>query len=206
MTIEGRGAGMSYVIGITGGVGVGKSRVLSLLKDKFGAEVILADDVGRQVMEPGGSCFGPVAELFGPRSVKTEGTLDRAWIAGQVFHDKELLKKLNGIVHPAVKEEIIRQCQDSEAKFIAVEAALLLEAHYEDVCDEFWYIYADEETRRKRLRESRGYSDERIDSVMANQLSEKAFRAGCQRVIDNGGDLERTEAEIERALRELKLV
>ena len=81
-----------------------------------------------------------------------------------------------------------------------------MEAHYEDVCDEFWYIYADEETRRKRLRESRGYSDERIDSVMANQLSEKAFRAGCQRVIDNGGDLERTEAEIERALRELKLV
>ena len=197
---------MSYVIGITGGVGVGKSRVLSLLKDKFGAEVILADDVGRQVMEPGGSCFGPVAELFGPRSVKTEGTLDRAWIAGQVFHDKELLKKLNGIVHPAVKEEIIRQCQDSEAKFIAVEAALLLEANYEDVCDEFWYIYADEETRRKRLRESRGYSDEKISDIMNRQLQEEAFLQACDVVIDNSGSLEESMKQVKETLQKYEIM
>lgn len=197
---------MSYVIGVTGGVGVGKSQVLSLLSDKYGAEVILADEVGHRVMEPGGPCFDQVAELFGPRAVKADGTLDRPWIAGQVFHDKERLEKLNGIVHPAVKEEIIRQCQNSKAKFIAVEAALLLEAHYEDVCDEFWYIYADQETRRRRLRESRGYSDERIDSVMANQLSEEDFREGCDRLIDNSGDFTKTEAEIEKVLRELELV
>ncbi|MBQ8813958.1 MAG: dephospho-CoA kinase [Lachnospiraceae bacterium] len=196
---------MSYVIGVTGGVGVGKSQVLSLLKDKFGAEVILADEVGRQVMEPDGCCFRPVSELFGSRSVKADGTLDRPWIASQVFCDRELLKKLNGIIHPAVKREIIRQCEASEARLIAVEAALLLEAHYEDVCDEFWYIYANEETRRRRLRESRGYSDERIDSMMANQLSEEAFRAGCQRVIDNSGALADTEAQIRKLLRKLGL-
>lgn len=197
---------MSYVIGVTGGVGVGKSQVLDLLKNKFGAEVILADDVGRQVMEPDGCCFKAVAELFGPRSVKADGTLDRAWIAGQIFHDKELLEKQNGIIHPAVKAEIIRRCESSIAKFVAVEAALLLEAHYEDVCDEFWYIYADEETRRNRLKASRGYSDDRIDSVMANQLSEEAFRSGCSRVIDNSGDFGKTADEIEKVLRELKLV
>ena len=78
----------------------------------------------------------------------------------------------------------------------------MLEAHYEDICDEVWYIYADEEIRRSRLRESRGYSDERISSVMANQLSEEAFRAGCGRVIDNSGSLADTEGQIRKALGE----
>lgn len=196
---------MGYVIGVTGGVGVGKSRVLGLLEDKFGAEVILADEVGRRLMEPEGCCFLPVAKLFGPRVIGEDGRLDRGWIAGQVFHDKELLEKLNQIVHPAVKREIARQCRESRAAFVAVEAALLLEAHYEDVCDEIWYIYADEETRRKRLRETRGYSDERIDAVMANQLSEEAFRAGCRRVIDNSGGLTDTEEQIRKILSELGL-
>lgn len=195
---------MSYVIGITGGVGAGKSQVLSLLKENFGAEVIAADEVGRELMEPGGACFLPVAELFGPAVIKADGTLDRTMIAGIIFQDKQMLERQNAIIHPAVKAEIIRRCRLSEAKWIAVEAALLLEAHYEDVCDEFWYIFADEETRRRRLKESRGYTDERINAVMNSQLTDEQFRCGCDRVIDNSGSLAETKAQIERALRELQ--
>lgn len=195
---------MSYVIGITGGVGAGKSQVLTLLKEQFGAEVILADEVGRELMEPDGACFPAVVELFGPEVVREDGTLDRQKIAGIIFRDKELLEKQNAIIHPAVKAEIVRRCGESQAEWIAVEAALLLEAHYEDICGEVWYIYADEETRRRRLRESRGYSDERIDAVIGNQLSEAEFRAGCNRVIDNSGSLEYTKEQISHALNELK--
>lgn len=195
---------MSYVIGITGGVGAGKSQVLTLLREHFGAEVILADEVGRELMEPDGSCFQPVVELFGPEVVKADGTLDRQMIAGIVFRDKEKLDRLNGIIHPAVKTEIVRRCEKSGAEWIAVEAALLLEAHYEDICGEVWYIYADEETRRKRLRESRGYTDERIDGVMGNQLSEAEFRVRCQRVIDNSKSIDWTKEQISCALIELK--
>lgn len=195
---------MSYVIGITGGVGAGKSQVLSLLKENFGAEVIAADEVGRELMEPDGVCFSAVVELFGPEIVREDGTLDRQKIAGIIFQDNAMLEKQNAIIHPAVKEEIIRRCRLSEAKWIAVEAALLLEAHYEDVCDEFWYIFADEETRRRRLKESRGYTDERIRAVMNSQLTDEQFRRGCDRVIDNSGSLAETKAQIERALRELQ--
>ena len=195
---------MSYVIGITGGVGAGKSQVLSLLKENFGAEVIAADEVGRELMEPGGACFLPVAELFGPAVIKADGTLDRQKIAEIIFQDKAMLEKQNAIIHPAVKEEIIRRCRSSEARWIAVEAALLLEAHYEDVCDEFWYIFADAETRRRRLKESRGYTDERIRAVMDSQLTDEQFRLGCDRVIDNSGSLTETKAQIERALKELQ--
>ncbi|MBQ4563230.1 MAG: dephospho-CoA kinase [Lachnospiraceae bacterium] len=195
---------MSYVIGITGGVGAGKSRVLSLLSEQFGAEVILADEVGRELMEPDGACFPAVVELFGPQVLKADGTLDRRKIAEIIFQDKTMLERQNAIIHPAVKAEIVRRCERCQAEWIAVEAALLLEARYEDICGEVWYIYADEETRRKRLRESRGYSDERIDAVMSNQLSEAKFRAGCQRVIDNSGSIGWTKEQIERALNELK--
>ena len=195
---------MSYVIGITGGVGAGKSQVLSLLKENFGAEVIAADEVGRELMEPGGACFLPVAELFGPAVINGDGTLDRQKIAEIIFQDKAMLEKQNAIIHPAVKEEIIRRCRSSEARWIAVEAALLLEAHYEDVCDEFWYIFADEETRRRRLKESRGYTDERIRAVMDSQLTDEQFRLGCDRVIDNSGSLTETKVQIERALKELQ--
>lgn len=195
---------MSYVIGITGGVGAGKSQVLTLLKEYFGAEIILADVVGRELMEPDGACFSAVVELFGQEVVKSDGTLDRQKIAGIIFQDKDMLEKQNAIIHPAVKAEIVRRCERSQAEWIAVEAALLLEARYEDICGEVWYIYADEETRRRRLRESRGYSDERIDAVMGNQLSEAEFRAGCQRVIDNSKSIAWTKEQISCALMELK--
>lgn len=195
---------MGYVIGITGGVGAGKSQVLTLLKEQFGAEVILADEVGRELMEPHGACFPAVVELFGTEVVREDGTLDRQKIAGIIFRDKAMLEKQNAIIHPAVKAEIIHRCEKSHAKWIAVEAALLLEARYEDICGEVWYIYADEETRRKRLKESRGYSEERINAVMNSQLTDEQFRQGCDHVIDNSGSLTETKAQIERALIELQ--
>lgn len=195
---------MSNVIGITGGVGAGKSQVLALMKEEFGAEVIAADEVGRELMEPNGACFAPVVRLFGPDVVKADGTLDRQKIAGIIFQDKDMLKKQNEIIHPAVKAEIVRRCKASKAQWVVIEAALLLEARYEDVCEEFWYIFADEETRRNRLKESRGYTDERIDAVIANQLSEAEFRAGCHRVIDNSKTIEQTKQQISLALEALK--
>ena len=195
---------MDNVIGITGGVGAGKSQVLALMKEYFGAEVIAADEVGRELMEPDRACFVPVVQLFGAEVVKEDGTLDRQKIAGIIFSDRDMLEKQNKIIHPAVKAEIVRRCKASEAPWVVIEAALLLEAHYEDVCEEFWYIHADVETRRHRLKESRGYTDERINAVMANQLSEMEFRSGCHRVIDNSKTLEETKQQIGRALADLK--
>ena len=86
-------------------------------------------------------------------------------------------------------------------EIFVLEAALLLEADYQDICDELWYIYADEKVRYQRLKENRQYSDEKIDAIMKNQLSEVSFREQCHVVIDNSGDFYDTCKQIEHAIK-----
>ena len=187
------------VIGVTGGVGAGKSEILNFIADNWNATVVEADEVGYLVMKPGKSCFAPIVELFGPAILQADGTLDRAKIAQMVFEDKELLEKLNAIVHPAVKKYIrkaIKREEENETDFFIVEAALLIEDKYDEICDELWYIYADEETRTERLMKNRGYSEEKVKSIFANQLSEDEFSEHCDFEIDNSGDFEDTKEQI----------
>ena len=87
-----------------------------------------------------------------------------------------------------------------DADYFFVESALLYEDHYETVCDEFWYVYAPESVRRQRLKASRGYSDEKIDSILKSQLSDKSFRSICTQVIDNSGDRQKTKGCLEKLL------
>lgn len=187
------------VIGVTGGVGAGKSEILNFIADNWNATVVEADEVGYLVMKPGKSCFAPIVELFGPGILQEDGTLDRAKIAQMVFEDKKLLDKLNAIVHPAVKKYIrkaIEREKENETDFFIVEAALLIEDKYDEICDEMWYIYADEETRTERLMKNRGYSEEKVKSIFANQLSEDEFSDHCDFEIDNSGDFEDTKEQI----------
>lgn len=187
------------VIGVTGGVGAGKSEILNYIADNWNATVVEADEVGYLVMKPGKSCFAPIVELFGPGILQEDGTLDRTRIAQMVFEDKNLLEKLNAIVHPAVKKYIrkaIQREEENETDFFIVEAALLVEDKYDEICDELWYIYADEETRTERLKKNRGYSEEKIKSIFANQLSEDEFSEHCDFEIDNSGDFEDTKEQI----------
>ena len=112
---------------------------------------------------------------------------------------------MNAIVHPAVKEYVRKQyaleLEKGELELLILEAALLIEEEYDEICDELWYIYTSEENRRNRLKESRGYSDEKIDNIFKSQLSEIEFRESTQVTIDNNGDLKETYQQIEKALR-----
>ena len=180
------------IIGITGGVGAGKSEVLKFLKEEYGAMILEMDAIGREVMEPDGICFHKVVGLFGEEILNKEGCFDRAKIAGIVFRDPEKLEALNGIVHPAVRafcDQKIREAAEENIPYVVMESAILLDAGYEAVCDEVWYIYADEKVRAARLRESRGYSAERIRSVMASQKSDAFFREHTDFTVDNSKDL-----------------
>ena len=193
------------VIGVTGGVGAGKSEILNYIADNWNATVVEADEVGYLVMKPGKSCFAPIVELFGPGILQEDGTLDRTRIAQMVFEDKNLLEKLNAIVHPAVKKYIrkaIQREEENETDFFIVEAALLIEDKYDEICDELWYIYASEAVRRERLKTTRGYSDARVDGIFKNQCPEAVFRANCAVTIDTGISLEYTKEQVDRCLRE----
>ena len=117
-----------------------------------------------------------------------------------------IVEKLNALVHPAVRREterIISQCREEGVKILVLEAALLIEQHYDEICDELWYIYAGADTRMRRLAESRGYSKERIEGTMAKQLSDEEFRAKATFVLDNDGDFEYTKTQIDRHFEEV---
>ena len=125
-----------------------------------------------------------------------------------IFRDKQKLEKLNRIVHPAVKREIIRIAEAERAagtiSYLILEAALLIEEGYGKICDELWLIDTSEKNRRIRLKETRGYSDEKIDAVFANQLSEEAYRTHCSIVIDNNGSLEEACRQVKAAFARLE--
>lgn len=195
------------VIGITGGVGSGKSVVMDILQKEYGAEIILADLVAHDLMEPGQQNYIDIVEAFGEEILAKDKTIDRPALAKVVFGDKDKLIRLNAITHPNVKKEIFRRIdaikEKGEASFIAVEAALLLEEGYQKDFDAMWYVYVDEATRIERLKEGRGYTEEKCREIMAKQLPEEVFRKECSTVIDNHLGILETEKQIKTAVERL---
>ena len=192
------------VIGITGGVGSGKSALLAYIKEHYNCRIILADQAAHQVKEPGQPCYGKLVELLSEEILDKDGTIHKGKMAEKIFSDEKLLEAVNAIIHPAVKElilgEIKKERRKGEVRYFFVEAALLIEDGYLDIVDEMWYIYTEEKVRRNRLSLSRGYSEEKINSIMASQLSETEFRKHCKVVIDNSGSLEEAFEQIDREL------
>lgn len=191
-------------IGITGGVGAGKTEILNYIRRHYKCEIYLADRVAEQLQEPGTACFQALVELLGKEVVTSDGRLDRQQMAARIFADPLLLEQVNGIVHPAVKDFLLEHLDAAralgETELFFVEAALLIEAGYRALVDEMWYIYADEAVRRQRLEQERGYSQEKISQIMASQLQEDIFRENCDFVIDNSGSLIESYKQIDRKL------
>lgn len=186
------------VLGITGGVGSGKSEVLRYLEDVYHAHVCQMDGTAKQIQKPGTECFCRIVDHFGSRVIGKDGALDRVKLGSIVFSDAEELEALNGIVHPEVIRWVKQDIMDKKAQGVnlyVVEAALLPEVGAE-LCDELWYIYAREDVRRERLKSSRGYTDEKITRMIASQLGEEQFRSACAAVIDNSGDFEDTKRQL----------
>ena len=191
-------------IGITGGVGAGKSTVLDFLAEKYQAYVMKADEIGHLVMEPGQECYEPVIALFGKQIIKDDKTIDRRQVSDVVFSHPDMLERLNEIIHPAVKRYIRRQLElkrQQGQKICVVEAALLLEDHYQEFCDTIWYIHTDQEIRIRRLMENRGYTREKSISIIASQAPEEFFRANADYVVVNNTDLKETWQQIEEGIR-----
>lgn len=191
------------IIGLTGGVGCGKSTVAGIIKENFHAKVLIADDIGFEIMQPGHECYDEIVKYFGKEIVKDDKTIDRPKLASIVFVNKDELNKLNQMVHPRVKDYIKNEIKKAELEgfdYVFIESAIILEAGYEDICDEFWYVTANEMTRRKRLMESRGYTMEKIDSIMKNQKNEEEYIQKCQVILDNNDDMKKIFTQIKNIL------
>lgn len=190
-------------IGVTGGVGAGKSEILRYLEKNFNCRILMSDNAAKELEAPGGILYEPLVRLLEEKTPENgahgpllleNGEIDKQEMAGRIFSDPLLLTRINELVHPAVNkyihDEIERERISGEKEFFILESALLIENGYDRILDSMWYIYCEESVRSMRLKASRGYSDEKIRSIMMRQVSEEVFRTHCDTVIDNTLDFD----------------
>lgn len=192
------------VIGITGGIGSGKSFVANIMKEKYGAHILNTDQIAKEQMEPGGASYQQVVDCFGSGILSEDTTINRSKLAAIVFEDKEKLLVLNQLTHPpvleAVKDEILSSKELGTIPYLIIETALMIESGFDYICDEVWYVYAPEEERRSRLKRERNYSDEKINAIFESQCKKEAFLAKFSKIVENTGDRVRIEQQIEKLL------
>jgi dephospho-CoA kinase len=192
-------------IGLTGGIGSGKSTASRILAE-LGAEVIDADQVGHYTYRPGSEGWDRIVEAFGPDVVSADRTIDRKRLGALVFADPGALARLNAIVQPLIRTEIgDRLRRRREAGYrgpIVVEAAVLVEAGWVPLVDEVWLVVADRKAVLERVRAQRGLEPSAIEARMGSQLTDGERRRHATVVIDNSGTIASLRAEIERLWRE----
>lgn len=189
------------VLGITGGVGCGKSTLLSMLEKKKGAKVILADNLGHEVMEPGTECYEQIVALLGSSILDETGHIKREKMAQIIYGDDEKRRQVNEIVHPSVKNEIKERIRMWQAEpLVVVETALMFESGCDAYCDEVWGIFTDPEIRIDRLSKSRGYSREKSLSIMQKQMSYEELKQKCSHVLFNDEDPDKLWEQIKELL------
>ncbi len=187
------------LIGLTGGIACGKSFVSRLLTER-GAIVVDADQVARDVVAPGSPGLAEVVEAFGEAILTDDGALDRATLGQRVFGDDEARKRLEGILHPAIARESMRQLADAAAQkppLVVYDAALLIEAGRSDLFRPLVVVSAPRETQKQRLMARDGLDAAAAEARLAAQMpvAEKAKRA--DHVIDNGGSRAQTAAQVD---------
>lgn len=181
------------IIGITGSMGSGKSTAAEIMAAEFGAGTLLCDDIGRLAYEEGTETFCRIQALF--------GTTDRAAISQIVFRDQTALEELNGIIHPFVKAYLRERIGEARAErklqYLVLESAILFESGLEQMCDEVWYVKADEAVCRERLKQFRGYTKERMDAVLKKQLTKEKYAALADYTLENNSTRKALKAQIE---------
>ena len=191
-------------IGLTGPIGCGKSTVASWLAG-YGLVVVDADDVARDVVEPGTPGFDAVIGAFGGDLVQPDGSLDRAALGRAVFSDPDALRRLERIVHPAVRPKILEQviaADAANAPGVVIEAIKLVEGGLATFCDEVWLVVCDPVAQRSRLQ-ARGLDGATAEARIAAQADPATrLRPHATRVIDTSGSEEATRAAVLQAWKE----
>jgi len=181
------------VIGITGGIGSGKSAATRVLGE-LGAVVIDADRVGHEVYQPGSVGWERVVAEFGPQVVAADGTIDRQRLGAIVFSDPAQLARLNAIVHPLIRDAVAARIGAEQgagrAPAIVVEAALLVEARWNTLVDEVWVIIAPQALVEQRLATQRGLAPAAVAARIRAQLGDTERAAQAHVVIENSGSLD----------------
>ncbi|KAF0994187.1 dephospho-CoA kinase [Geobacillus sp. TFV-3] len=189
---------MTLTIGLTGGIASGKSTVSAMMRE-LGLPVIDADEAARAVVRPGEDAYRQIVAAFGPGILQTNGEIDRAKLGAIVFNDEEERKKLNAIVHPAVRQKMLEEKEAlvrSGAKTVVLDIPLLFESGLTSWVDKVLVVYVDDDIQLRRLMERNGFTEEEARARIRAQwpLAEKMKRADA--VINNNGTREETRRQL----------
>lgn len=186
-------------IGLTGGIGSGKSTVAKFLAE-LGAPVLDADQVGHAIYQPGGPAYQEMIDAFGREILAPDGAIDRKKLGPIVFGDLAALKRLNAIVHPKMftrmREMVAAMRAGGERKPIVIEAAILIEANWQALFDEIWLVTAAKERVIERIERDRGMRPEQTEARIRAQLSDDERRRHAALVVVNDGTLEQLRARV----------
>lgn len=190
------------VLGITGGIGAGKSRVLEILKEDYKAHVIQADEVAKRLEEPGEPGFLKLLERFGTGILGPDGRLDKGRFADLIFRDAAALAEVNRIIHPLTWQAAAEEIRAAGAGLVAVEAALF-DGCSREICGYLVFVDTGKEERIRRLMADRGYTREKCLDIMANQPGREDFLKLADYVIDNNGSRDQVRRQVARMLEEI---
>jgi len=191
-------------VGLTGGIGSGKSTVASLLKER-GATVIDADAIARQVVEPGQPALAALVAEFGDEILREDGTLNRGELARVAFHDPEATARLNGIMHPAIKAETARLIDLAGPDAIVIhDMPLLVETGQHELVDRVVVVDVPEATQLERAVGLRGLTRDDVERRMAAQVSRQDRLAFADVVIDNSGSIDDTVRQVDALWEDLQ--
>lgn len=186
---------MPFVVGLTGGVGSGKSTAASCLK-KHGAVVVDADEISRTLSKSGSPVIAEISEAFGARILHADGSLNRSALAALVFGDLEALEKLNAIMHPKIRREAIRQIEGCTTDEIVVyDMPLLIETDSVKLCDVVVVVDLDPKEQIERLVKNRGMSHEEAEARIRNQATREQRNLVATWVLDNSKTTRELEQE-----------
>ncbi len=186
------------VIGLTGGIGSGKSTVARMF-GALGVHWVDADDVARQVVEPGTQALNAIADHFGEDILQDNGGLDRAALRQKVFEDPEQRRWLEGLLHPIIRKELIRQLspENYSLPYVMLVSPLLLETNQHELVERIVVVDVPEETQIDRTMARDGNSREQVERILAAQMPRTARREKADEIINNAQPLERVEASVQ---------
>ena len=192
------------IIGLTGSIASGKSTVAKMIQS-YNLPIVDADQVARQVVEPGSPTLLKIAEVFGQDVISEDGTMDRAKVGNLIFHDESKRQQLNAIIHPAIREEMIRQRDEFISygeKNVFMDIPLLFESKLEHFVEKIIVVSVTEEVQLERLMERNSFTEEEAKARIATQIPVKEKEALADAVIYNNSSLEDTALQLQNVLYE----
>ena len=192
------------IIGLTGSIASGKSTVAKMIQS-YNLPIVDADQVARQVVESGSPTLLKIAEVFGQDVISEDGTMDRAKVGNLIFHDESKRQQLNAIIHPAIREEMIRQRDEFTSygeKNVFMDIPLLFESKLEHFVEKIIVVSVTEDVQLERLMERNGFTKEEANARIATQIPVKEKEQLADAVIHNNGTLEDTAIQLQNILYE----